>query len=214
MANDILAQQQSGPSKYSADNERLQQLPQRKRRVVFMGDSITELWKMLDSDFFTSKSYICRGISGETTAEMLLRFPQDVLALKPKVTVIMGGTNDIAQNKGVIPLEDTFKNIVAMAQLAKKNNIRVILCSVLPAYDFPWHPGLHPAEQVIKLNAMIRAYANNNHIIYLDYFSAMADEKKGLKTGYSEDGVHPALAGYKVMEPLAVMAILKTLKRQ
>lgn len=210
-ALNISAQQPIPSSKYAADNEKLQQAPARKKRIIFMGDSITELWKMLDSDFFASKRYINRGISGETTTEMLLRFNNDVIALKPKAVIILGGTNDIAQNKGFIPLEKTFQNITAMAQLAKVNNIKVILCSVLPAYHFPWQPSLKPSAEVVKLNAMIKAYADKNNIIYTDYYSAMTDEKGGLKAFYTEDGVHPILPGYKVMEPLVLEAISKSL---
>lgn len=199
---------------FEADNENLKQLTAKEKRVVFMGNSITEGWIRIDSAFFAGKPYIDRGISGQTTPQMLVRFRQDVIDLKPAVTVILAGINDIAQNTGPITLENTFGNIVSMAELAKSNHIKVVLSSVLPAYDFPWRPGMEPAEKVVKLNAMIKEYANKNAIVYLDYYSPMVDERKGLKVSLSEDGVHPNIKGYKIMEPLAEKAIAEALKRK
>lgn len=184
------------------------------KRVVFMGNSITDGWIRADSAFFAANNYIDRGISGQTTPQMLLRFRPDVIDLKPAVVVILAGINDIAGNTGPMTLEQTFGNIVSMAELAKANKIRVVISSVLPAYDFPWHPGLEPAEKVVKLNSMLKDYAVKNGIVYLDYFSAMADERKGLPKAISGDGVHPNLAGYKIMEPLAEKAIAAALKRK
>jgi len=142
---------------------------------------------------------------------MLLRFRQDVIALKPAVVVILSGINDIAGNTGPSTLEMTTNNIISMAELAKANHIKVILCSVLPAFDFPWRKGLEPAEKVVKLNLMIKEYADANGILYLDYYSAMADEQKGMKAEYANDGVHPNKTGYQVMEPLVEKAIEKVL---
>ena len=176
-----------------------------------MGNSITEFWAYIDSSFFANKSFINRGISGQTTPQMLLRFRQDVINLKPAVVVILAGINDIAENSGPIALEDVFGNIVSMAQLAKENNIKVILSSVLPAFDFPWHPGLQPAEKVVRLNNMIKLYCQENNIVYVDYYSNMVDERKGLDRKYTDDGVHPTLAGYKIMEPLTDDAIDRAL---
>ena len=173
------------------------------KRVVFMGNSITEGWMEADSIFFATHQYIDRGISGQTTPQMLVRFRPDVIDLKPAAVVILAGINDIAQNTGPMTLEQTFGNIASMAELAKANNIRVVISSVLPAYEF--------AEKVVKLNAMLKDYANKNGFVYLDYFSAMADERKGLPTSLSGDGVHPNLAGYKIMEPLAEKAIAEAL---
>lgn len=181
-------------------------------QVVFMGNSITDGWWPADSTFFISNGYIDRGISGQTTSEMLVRFRQDVIDLKPKAVVILAGINDIAQNNGYISLEHTFGNIVSMAELAKIHDIQVVLCSVMPAFDFPWHPGLEPAEKVVRLNQMIRAYAEANQLPYVDYHSVMKDERNGLPAKYSQDGVHPNLEGYKVMEKLVQEAIQKILK--
>jgi lysophospholipase L1-like esterase len=183
-----------------------------QNRVVFMGNSITEFWGEIDGGFFEGRPYINRGISGQTTSQMLLRFRRDVVDLKPAVVVILAGINDIAENTGPISLEDVFGNIVSMIQLARANDIRVVLSSVLPANDFPWNPGLKPAEKVIKLNKMLEAYCRENHIIYLDYYSRMVNDKKGLDKELAEDGVHPTLAGYKVMEPLSEKAIAQALK--
>lgn len=193
--------------KYAAENKQLAPPAKEENRIVFMGNSITEFWKITDSSFFYNKPYIDRGISGQTTPQMLVRFRPDVIALKPAVVVILAGINDIAENTGPIAIETIFGNIVSMAELAKANNIRVVLSSVLPAYDFPWRPGLKPVEKIIQLNSLISAYCKTNSIVYVDYYSAMVDERKGLDKKYSDDGVHPTLAGYKVMEPLVEAAI-------
>ena len=196
------------------DNKKLTKPKQGEQRVVFMGNSITEGWKNIDSTFFINNPYINRGISGQTTPQMLLRFRQDVIDLKPAVVVILAGTNDIAGNTGPSTLEQILDNIRSMAELAKANNIKVILSSVLPAYDYPWKPGLQPAEKIVQLNKMIKGLADKNGFVYLDYFSAMSDEKHGLKAGLGDDGVHPNLAGYKIMEPLVVKAIADALKKK
>lgn len=181
-------------------------------KVVFMGNSITDGWWPNDSTFFINNQYVDRGISGQTTSEMLVRFRADVINLKPKAVVILAGTNDIAQNNGYISLENAFGNIVSMVELAKANNIKPILCSVMPAYEFGWRKGLEPAGKIIKLNAMIKAYAGKNKIIYVDYHSALADERGGLPEKYSKDGVHPTLEAYKIMETIVQKAITKVIK--
>lgn len=181
-------------------------------KVVFMGNSITDNWWPSDSLFFKDNQYVDRGISGQTTAEMLVRFRADVINLKPQAVVILAGINDIAQNNGAIALENVFGNIVSMVELAKANHIQVILCSVLPAYDFPWRPGLEPADKVMRLNDMIWGYARKNGIPYVDYHSALKDHRNGLPEKYSQDGVHPTLAGYKIMENLVQETIRKTLQ--
>ena len=181
-------------------------------RVVFMGNSITEGWSPTSPDFFEGKPYINRGISGQTTPQMLIRFRPDVIHLKPAVVVILAGINDIAGNTGPSTREMITDNLTSMVELAKTNGIRVVLCSVLPAYDFPWRPGLQPAEKVVSLNAWIKTYAEASGCIYLDYFTPMADERNGLKAEYTYDGVHPNLAGYKLMEPLVEKAIQEALK--
>ncbi len=182
-------------------------------RVVFMGNSITEGWGNLSPEFFKGKPYVNRGISGQTTPQMLIRFRPDVINLKPAVVVILAGTNDIAGNTGPSTLEMIAENIFSMAELAKANGIKVVLCSVLPAFDYPWKPGLEPAEKIVTLNGMIKAYAAINDIVYLDYFSAMANKQKGLMAEFTFDGVHPNKAGYMMMGPLAEKAIAEALRK-
>jgi lysophospholipase L1-like esterase len=180
-------------------------------RVVFMGDSITQGWKLEES--FPGKPYVNRGISGETTPQMLVRFRQDVIDLQPKVAVILGGTNDIAGNTGPMTLEQTEANLASMAELAQAHGIKVVLCSVLPAFDYPWHPGLEPAPKIAILNAWLRGYAAAKGDVYVDYHAAMKDERGGLPAVLSKDGVHPLPAGYAVMAPLAEAGIEKALGR-
>jgi lysophospholipase L1-like esterase len=180
-------------------------------RIVFLGNSITEGWGLTCPSFFSGKPYINRGIGGQTTPQMLLRFRADVIALKPAVVVILAGTNDIAGNTGPSTLEMITDNIFSMTELAKANGIKVVLCSVLPVFDYPWKPGLYPAEKIAALNERIKNYAERNGIIYLDYYSSMVDERKGLKEAYTSDGVHPNEAGYKIMALLAEDAISRAL---
>lgn len=182
-------------------------------RVVFMGNSITEGWLNKRPDFFSANQYINRGISGQTTSQMLLRFRQDVIALKPVAVVILAGINDIAQNTGPYSLEATSGNLFSMCELAKQNGIKVIICSVLPAADFPWKHGLEPAPKVVALNKVLKEYAEKNKLFYVDYFSAMVNEKWGLKEELGTDGVHPNEAGYAIMEPILQRAISKVLKK-
>jgi len=197
-----------------------------EKRVVFMGNSITQVWRgwdgnplleilkgMGDSAFFVGRPYYNRGIGGQTTGQMLVRFREDVINLKPGVVVIMAGINDIAENNGPSKLEDVFGNIVSMAELAKAYHIQVVLCSVMPAYNFPWRPSIDPKPSIKTLNEWIQGYCKKNDLVYLDYFSAMADERKGLPQSLSLDGVHPNLAGYKIMEPLAEKAIEEAFKK-
>ncbi len=186
----------------------------RKKRVVFMGDSITEFWKTDSTGIFVKNPYINRGISGQTTPQMLIRFRNDVIDLRPSVVVILAGINDIAGNTGPSSIEMIADNIKSMAELAKANHIQVILCSVLPAYDFPWNPGLEPSGKVIALNKEIEAYAKANRIQYVDYFTPMVDEKNGLKKELGDDGVHPNFVGYQLMEPLVEAKIKKALKKK
>ena len=182
-------------------------------RVVFMGNSITEGWINTVPEFFEGKPYINRGIGGQTTPQMLLRFRQDVINLKPKVVIILAGTNDIAGNTGPMTLQQITDNLASMAELARAHNIEPIICSVLPAFDYPWRPGLHPDVKIPELNAMLKTYAKKNDIIYLDYFKAMADNRNGLPKDLAEDEVHPTKKGYSIMAPLAEKAIKKALKK-
>ncbi|MDB4923410.1 SGNH/GDSL hydrolase family protein [Mucilaginibacter sp.] len=198
--------------RYEDANSKLTAPAAGEKRVVYMGDSITDFWIKSDSLFFASHPYIDRGISGQTTGQMLVRFREDVINLKPKVVVILAGINDIAENNGPSKLEDVFGNIVSMAELAKANHIKVVISSVLPANAFPWRPSINPVAGVKALNDMLKAYADKNGVVYLDYFTAMADDKKGLPTNLAKDGVHPTLEGYKMMEPLVEKAIDKAMK--
>jgi acetyl esterase/lipase/lysophospholipase L1-like esterase len=199
--------------RYADDNEKLKTMPD-KNRVVFMGNSITEGWRNNDSAFFISNDYVDRGISGQTTPQMLTRFREDVINLKPAVVVILAGINDIAQNTGPIKLEDTYGNIISMAELAKANDIKVVITSTLPANVIPWRTYIHPADSVIALNKMLKTYADKNKIVFVDYYTAMMDDQKGLPKTLSDDGVHPTLAGYKIMEPLAQKGIADALKQK
>lgn len=180
-------------------------------RVVFMGNSITQGWIENVPAFFENRPYINRGIGGQTTPQMLLRFRQDVINLYPKVVVILAGTNDIAGNTGPSTLEMIEDNIHSMTELAQANGIQVVLCSVLPAYDYKWRPGLEPAEKIVELNRRIKKYAETHSAVYCDYFSAMADERNGLPENLSEDGVHPTVEGYAIMAPIAEQAIARAL---
>jgi lysophospholipase L1-like esterase len=182
-------------------------------RVVFMGDSITEGWHFRGpGGSFEGKPYINRGISGQTTPQMVLRFRQDVIDLKPKVVVILAGTNDIAGNTGPMTIEQTEENLASMTDLAAANHIRVVLCSILPAFDYSWKPGLTPAPKIIEINRWIKSWAADHGYVYVDYHSAMKDTRDGLPPNLSGDGVHPLPAGYAVMAPLVEAGIHEALK--
>jgi lysophospholipase L1-like esterase len=183
-----------------------------ERRVIFMGNSITENWQQYFATMFAGKPYINRGISGQTTPQMLVRFRADVVALKPAAVVILAGTNDIAGNTGPSTLEMIEDNIASMAELASANGIKVVLSSVLPVRDYPWKPGLEPAPKIIALNAWIKSYAAQHGAIYVDFHSAMADADGGMRSGLSSDGVHPNEAGYRIMAPLVEQAIAQALQ--
>jgi acyl-CoA thioesterase I len=180
-------------------------------RVVFFGDSITYGWNRAGRAFFPGKPYVFRGLKGQTTSQMLIRFRQDVVALRPAVVVILAGTNDIAGNTGPSTLAMIEDNLMSMTDLARANGIRVVLASVLPAADYPWRPGLDPATKILVLNAWMREYAVSHGIVYLDYHSAMSDDAGGLAVGLSSDGVHPNDMGYAIMAPLAEQAIAEAL---
>lgn len=182
-------------------------------RVVFMGNSITEGWKDVNPNFFSENPYINRGIGGQTTPQMLLRFRADVIDLNPEAVVILAGTNDIAGNTGPSTLQMILDNLMGMAEIAEANGIKVILCSVMPAYDYPWKPGLNPNIKIPKLNTMIKAYANSKGFHYLDYFSAMDDGKAGIKEQLTYDGVHLTEAGYQLIEPMVQASINEILQK-
>ena len=208
----LKAQDWPNLKRYQDENAALSVATKGENRIVFMGNSITQGWKDARPEFFSNNPYICRGISGQTTPQMLVRFRQDVIALQPKVVVILAGTNDIAGNTGPSTLEMIEDNLASMAELASTNGIRVVLSSVLPVYDYPWKPGLQPAEKIVTLNAWIKGFCEKKEFIYLDYFTLMADERHGMKAELTTDGVHANTEGYKVMEPLAVAAIKQALK--
>ena len=195
--------------KYEQSNSELKKIND-PDRVVFMGNSITEGWSFLDKDFFINNPFVNRGIGGQTTPQMLIRFKPDVVNLNPKAVVILAGINDIAENTGPVTIENIAENIISMAEIAKANEIKVFICSTLPAIDFPWSPGMDPGPKVVKLNSILKNYCDSNNIPYVDYFSAMSDEKGGLKVPEyttAEDLVHPNLAGYKVMEKIILKAL-------
>jgi lysophospholipase L1-like esterase len=200
--------------RYRADNATLGPPKPGENRVVFMGNSITDGWAKYFPAMFPGKPYIGRGIGGQTTPQMLVRFRQDVIALKPAVVVILAGTNDIAGNTGPSTIEMIEDNLASMAELARANGIEVVMSSVLPVYDYPWRPGLEPAPKIVALNAWMKQYAASHAAVYLDYHSATADERQGMKAELSGDGVHPNEAGYRVMAPLAEQAIAEALRRK
>lgn len=212
MGNKLQLQDWPYLKKYQKENANLPILESGEKRIVFMGDSITEFWSVLCPEFFDGKPYINRGISGQTSPQMLIRFRADVIDLKPSIVVLLTGANDIAGNTGPSTLEMILNNIISMVELAKANQIKVILCSLLPAYDFPWKTGSFPAEKIVTFNAILKKYADANKILYLDYYSAMVDERKGLKAAYADDGVHPNKAGYEVMGTIVEEATGKVLK--
>jgi len=181
---------------------------------VFMGNSITQQWAPFFPAMFPNKPYVNRGISGQTTAQMLVRFRQDVVALKPAVVVILAGTNDIAGNTGPASLEMIEDNLMSMTEIAQANGIRVVLSSVLPAIEYPWRRGLEPAPKIVALNKWLKSYAQNVGVEYVDYHSAMADEQQGMKKELTNDGVHVTEAGYRIMAPLVEEGIAKALRRK
>jgi lysophospholipase L1-like esterase len=205
--------------RYKEANQKISPPAKSETRVVFIGDSITDGWNL--AQYFPEKQYINRGISGQTTPQMLLRFRSDVIDLKPRVVVILAGTNDIAGNTGTMMLEDTARNLTSMVELAKANNIRVVLSSVLPVNDRVRNKeGVlfvqtksRPNEKITAMNDWLKKYSAENDLIYLDYYSATVDEKKTLKDGLSYDGLHPNADGYKVMRQAAEKAIARALKK-
>jgi lysophospholipase L1-like esterase len=204
--------------KYQAANVALPAPAADERRVVFMGDSITEGWmnhgtgaSATTPGFFPGKPYIDRGISGQTTPQMLVRFRPDVIDLEPSVVVILAGINDIAGNTGEMTLAQTEENLASMADLANAHGIKVVMCSILPAFAFPWHPGLEPAPKVIEVNRWMKDYAASHGYVYVDYYAAMADARGGLPANLAYDGVHPTPEGYAIMNTLVEAGIAKAL---
>ena len=192
-------------------NIELSSLKNDEKRVVFMGNSITIGWLQTNPSFFEGKPYVNRGISGQTTPQMLVRFRADVIDIQASAVVILAGTNDIAGNTGPSTLEMILDNIKSMTEIAQANGVKVILCSVLPAYDYPWRPGLEPNIKIPKLNAMIKEYTEARQVHYLDYFNALNDGNNGIIADYTYDGVHLTSKGYHVMEPMVEKALKSVL---
>jgi len=191
--------------RYSEANAAIQTRPV----AVLMGDSITDNWLKRRPEFFSAHNFAGRGISGQTSSEMLVRFRRDVLDLKPKYVFILAGTNDAAENNGKISAENTLGNVISMCELAKRHKIKPVICSVLPMRYFRWRPEVTDGpERVMRINALLQEYARKNHVGYLDYFSLLADETGRMKEQYADDSVHPVAEGYEIMEA----ALLKYLK--
>lgn len=207
------AQDWPGFNRYAEKNAEAKAITPTLPRVILIGDSITEGWYRHHQEFFTSHSYLGRGISGQVSTQMLARFSEDVIALAPKVVVINAGTNDVAENQGPYNEERTFGSIIAMVRLAQANGIKPIMTSVLPAARFKWRPSVTDgAPKIAALNARLQAFAKENGLIYVDYYTPLVvGEEKALNSAYSNDGVHPTRDGYLVMEPLVVEAINKAL---
>lgn len=209
--------------RYAGDNGKLAAPGKNERRVVFYGDSITDFWARPEfGGFFPGKPYVDRGVSGQTTTQMLVRFHQDVVALAPKAVLILAGTNDIAGNTGPITLEQIEANLATISELARAHGIRVILATLMPVSDYERNAQgdpivqtvRRPPAEILKLNAWIQKYAAESGATYLDYFSAMVDDHGFLKADLSADGLHPNAAGYAVMAPLAEKAIAAALKKK
>jgi lysophospholipase L1-like esterase len=189
--------------RYRQENHDLRSTVNSGKRIVFMGDSITEGWPGLYPEFFKNKDHINRGISGQTTPQMLIRFKPDVIDLSPSTVVILAGTNDIAENTGPSNVKMITDNIFSMADLASAHKIDIILCSILPVYEYSWKKIVDVPTYIHEVNTMLKDYCSEKSIQYIDYFSAMANEKKGLGEDLSEDGVHPNEKGYKIMSRVA-----------
>ena len=213
MYNQVVhAQDWANFKEFEAANLALAELEKGEERIVFMGNSITIGWLNTHPEFFEGKPYINRGISGQTTPQMLVRFRADVTNIGATTVVILAGTNDIAGNTGPTTLEQIADNIKSMTEIARANGVKVILCSVLPAYDYPWRPGLKPNIKIPQLNTLIKKYAEENEVFYLDYFSALNNGQNGIDKKYSYDGVHLTLEGYEILEPLLEKALKKVLE--
>ena len=211
MISPIAGQDWPALNRYSSDNKLLGLPEADEKRVVFMGNSITESWSVYQPEFFEGKSYINRGISGQTTPQMLIRFRPDVIDLKPQIVVILAGINDIAGNTGPSTEKMIVDNIISMAELAKSNSIDVIICSILPANDFSWSQNQNPSPKILAVNQALKKYSKINGMVYLDYYTSMVNEQEGLIKDYGLDSVHPNKKGYQVMSKLLEKKIIEIL---
>jgi len=199
--------------RYRAANAALPAPAAGEKRVVFYGDSITDAWARHTDEFFPGKGYIGRGISGQTTPQMLVRFEQDVVHLKPAVVVILAGTNDIAGNTGPSSPEMIEDNFLAMVAVARANKIQLVVSSILPADQYKWRPEVKPAQQIRDMNARLKALCAREGLVYLDYYTSMTNANGGLDPELAVDGVHPTAKGYAMMSPLAEKAIAQALAK-
>ncbi|RLJ76631.1 GDSL-type esterase/lipase family protein [Pedobacter alluvionis] len=201
-------------TKYQKENELLPPPTRKEKRVVFLGSSIFEFWKQKNPEYFSRNTYVDRGISGQISPQLLIRFRQDVINLKPKAVIILAGSNDIAGNTGHVTIDKIMDNIKSMAELARLHRIKVILCKYLPVYEYPWNKQIKAADIIVDLNEKIETYAKERNYTILDYWTPLVDERKGQRAELTVDGVHPNLAGYKIMEGVTDVAIKKALKNR
>jgi lysophospholipase L1-like esterase len=203
-------------ARYRAENDALPPPAPDVQRVVFFGDSITDAWGRSETTgvFFPGKPYVNRGISGQTTPQMLVRFQQDVVHLHPAAVVILAGTNDIAGNTGPTTQQMIEDNYTSMAEIARQSGIKVVFASITPAFAYPWKPGIQPVERIRELNKWLQDFCARKGCVYLDYYSSMADANGAMLPGLSSDGVHPTAKGYAVMAPLAERAIAQALRQK
>ena len=206
LSNSLLAQDWPQLSYYQKANELLK-TSEKPIKAVFFGDSITEGWPQFNPSFFDSNNFVGRGIGGQTTPQLFLRFRQDVLGLRPKKVIFLAGINDIAENTGPISIEAIMGNIKGMTEMAKANEVEMVLCAVLPANSFPWRPSIIPTRKVIKLNQMVKGYVQENNLIYIDYYTHMVDDEQGLISTLGYDTVHPNKAGYALMEKVLLKSL-------
>ncbi|MEH3112696.1 GDSL-type esterase/lipase family protein [Pedobacter terrae] len=201
-------------TKYQKENKLLPLPTKKGKRVVFLGSSIFEFWKQKDPEYFRRNDYVDRGISGQISPQLLIRFRQDVINLRPKVVIILAGSNDIAGNTGHVTIDKIMDNIKSMAELATLHRIKVVLCKYLPVYEYPWNKSIKAADSIVSLNEKIEAYAKKRNYTVLDYWTPLVDERKGQRAELTVDGVHPNLAGYKIMEVITDAAVKKALKNR
>lgn len=198
----ISAQDWANLSKYNDENKILLESKKQDKRIVFLGNSITESWKKLRPNFFKENNFVNRGIDGQTTPQMLLRFRQDIVNINTDIVIILAGTNDIAGNTGTSTLDMIQNNIASMCDIAKQNDIEIVLCSILPVHHYPWASEIKPIDKIKLLNDWVKNYSNKNNICFVDYYSSMVNDNGGMKSNLSEDRVHPNKEGYFIMEKI------------